>query len=39
MKALENRSFEERTFRYKDVKYIMDEAVPGILDKASKMGR
>ena len=39
IRALENRSFEERTFRYEDVKYIMDEAVPGILDKASKMGR
>ncbi len=39
IKALDKRSFEERTFRYEDVKDIMEEAVPGILDKASKMGR
>ena len=39
IKALENRTFEERTFRYEDVKFIMDEAVPKILEKASKMGR
>lgn len=37
--ALEKRTFEERTFRYKDVKVIMDEAVPVILEKAQKMGR
>lgn len=39
IKALEKRTFEERTFRYEDVKFIMDEAVPKILEKAAKMGR
>lgn len=35
--ALKERTFEERTFQYKDVKIIMDEAIPAILNKASKM--
>ena len=39
IRALDKRSFEERTFRYEDVKFIMDEAIPGILEKAKKMGR
>lgn len=39
LKALETRTFERRTFRYEDVKEIMDAAVPGILEKASQMGR
>jgi thymidylate synthase len=39
IKALNTRSFEQRTFRYEDVKFMMDEAIPAILDKASKMGR
>lgn len=39
LKALKNRTFEERTYRYEDVKCIMDEAIPLILEKASKMGR
>ena len=39
LRNLETRTFEQRTFRYQDVKYIMEEAVPGILEKASKMGR
>jgi thymidylate synthase len=39
LKALASRTFEQRTYRYADVKAIMDEAVPAILDKASKMGR
>ena len=39
LRALRTRSFEERTFRYEDVKFMMDEAIPGILEKASKMGR
>ena len=39
LKALDQRTFEERTFRYADVKDLMDEAIPGILEKASKMGR
>jgi thymidylate synthase len=36
--ALNNRQFEERTYRYEDVKSMMEEAIPGILEKASKMG-
>jgi len=39
LKALHSRTFEQRTYRYADVKAIMDAAVPAILDKASKMGR
>ncbi|MBN1153662.1 hypothetical protein JXB12_01935 [candidate division KSB1 bacterium] len=39
LRALHTRTFEERTFRYAEVKFIMDEAIPGILEKASKMGR
>ena len=37
--GLQKRSFEERTFRYEDVKDIMDEAIPAIRDKAARMGR
>jgi hypothetical protein len=37
LKALGNRSFEERTYRYEDMKILMEEAIPDILDKASKM--
>lgn len=36
--SLEKRTFEERTFRYEDVKDIMQEAIPAILAKAEKMG-
>jgi thymidylate synthase len=39
LKALETRTFERRTFCYEDVQDIMDAAVPGILEKASQMGR
>jgi thymidylate synthase len=39
LRGLERRSFEERTFRYQDVREIMEEAVPQILEKASRMGR
>jgi thymidylate synthase len=38
LRALAERSFSQRTFRYADVRAIMDEAIPRILDKASKMG-
>ena len=31
------RTFEERTYRYEDVKFMMDEAVEGIMEKVSKM--
>jgi thymidylate synthase len=37
--ALQKRSFEERTMRYADVKDIMEEARPAILEKAKNMGR
>jgi thymidylate synthase len=39
LKALHSRTFEQRTYRYADVKAIMDDAVPAILDKAAHMGR
>jgi thymidylate synthase len=39
LRGLENRSFEDRTFRYDDVKDIMLEQEPAILAKAQKMGR
>lgn len=35
--AIENRSFEERTFRYDVIKSMMDAAVPDILAKVEKM--
>jgi thymidylate synthase len=37
--ALENRTFEERTFHYEFVKEMMEEAIPAILEKAKNMGR
>jgi len=37
MKAIKTRSFDERTYRYADMKMFMDEAIPGILEKAAKM--
>ena len=37
--GLQKRSFEERTFRYEDVRDIMEEAIPAIRDKAARMGR
>ncbi|MBN2293180.1 MAG: hypothetical protein JXM70_12185 [Pirellulales bacterium] len=39
MGALEKRSFEERTMRYEDVRDIMEDARPAILEKARAMGR
>jgi len=39
LKALETRSFEQRTFRYEAVRSLMEEAIPSISEKASKMGR
>lgn len=35
--GIERRSFEERTFRYADVKEIMDEARPMIMTKVKRM--
>jgi thymidylate synthase len=37
--AVEKRSFEARTMRYEDVREMMEQARPGILAKAEKMGR
>jgi thymidylate synthase len=39
MGAIEKRTFEERTMRYEDVRDLMEEARPAILEKARKMGR
>ena len=39
LRALETRPFEQRTFCYRDVKDIMEAAIPGILAKAAQMGR
>lgn len=39
LKAVKNLKFEERTFRYDEMKFLMDDAIPAILEKASKMGR
>jgi len=39
MKALEKRSFDERTMRYEDVREMMEEARPAILKKAKNLGR
>jgi len=37
--ALNDRSFAQRTMAYATVKEFMDAAIPGILEKANKMGR
>jgi len=37
--AIEKRTFEQRTMRYEDVRELMEEARPAILEKARKMGR
>jgi len=39
MSALSARTFEERTIRYEDVKFMMDDSIPAILEKAAKMGK
>lgn len=39
LRALETRSFEQRTFRYDAVRDLMEAAIPAILDKAANMGR
>lgn len=39
LKALNTRSFEQRTFRYSDVKALMEEAIPAIRAKAATMCR
>jgi len=37
IQALEIRSFEERCYRYEDMKFIMDGAIPAIRERATKM--
>jgi thymidylate synthase len=37
--AIRKRSFQQRTFRYADVREMMEEARPRILEKARTMGR
>ncbi len=37
--ALQKRSFEQRTLRYRDLKEMMEEARPMILEKAAGMGK
>lgn len=37
LRMYKERSFEERTYRYKDMKGIMEEAIPSILEKVEKM--
>ena len=37
--AIEKRSFEQRTMRYEDIRQIMEDARPAILQKARSMGR
>jgi thymidylate synthase len=39
LKALATRTFEDRTYNYSDVKFMMDDAVPLIREKAANMGR
>jgi thymidylate synthase len=39
LKSFENLKFENRTFRYEEMKFMMDDAIPGILEKAKNMGR
>jgi len=37
--AIQKRTFEQRTMRYADVRDVMEEARPAILEKAQKMHR
>ncbi|MFH0944458.1 MAG: thymidylate synthase [Planctomycetota bacterium] len=37
--ALNRRTFEQRTYRYADVKPMMEEAIPAILEKSEKLRR
>jgi thymidylate synthase len=39
LKTYETLTFENRTFRYEDMKCLMDDAIPGILEKAGNMGK
>ncbi len=37
LRMYNERPFEDRTYRYEDMKFIMDEAIPGILNKVAQM--
>ena len=37
--AIEKRTFDQRTMRYEDVREMMEESVPAILEKAKRMAR
>jgi thymidylate synthase len=37
--ALEQRTFEQRTYHYEDMKSFMESAIPDIREKARQMGR
>jgi len=39
LNALHRRTFEQRTYRHADVKSMMEEAIPAILEKSAKLGR
>ncbi len=39
LRALEKRTFEQRTMRYEDLRGMMEAARPAILEKARRMGR
>ncbi len=39
LRAIDQRSFQERTMRYEDVREMMQQARPAILEKARRMGR
>jgi thymidylate synthase len=39
LKALKTRTFEERCYRYEDMKFMMDESIPSIREKVLRMGR
>ncbi|MFB3923499.1 MAG: thymidylate synthase [Terriglobia bacterium] len=39
LRSLERRSFEQRTLRYEDLRELMEQARPAILEKARRMAR
>jgi thymidylate synthase len=39
MGALNSRSFEERTYKYSEMKFIMEDSIPRIREKARNMGK
>jgi thymidylate synthase len=39
MGAIKSRTFAERTYNYSDMKIFMDESIPAIREKASRMGK